>query len=312
MMSITPNSNNAGHLIISAFQAQDLAGSGTLINLRFNLIGSAGQTTTIAFQDYTDPGGTFHPGFQFNEGDPPAVTTNGSVTVSGGGPTNTSTSTPTSTPTNTPTVTPTGTPGIFANAASICTTLGAPADLYPSNIVVAGGPTQVDGLRVTLFGVTHLMPDNMDFLLVGPNGAKFILMADAGGAIPVSTPGVNLTFSDSAGQVVPESGPLTTGTFEPTSWVPVQTSFPAPAPPAPYNEPGSAVGGTGTQTLRGKFRFANANGTWSLYMRDDAGLFTRPVKVAEADQPNAITGCVGGGWQIQFIPTTAANASLPE
>src|ERR1043166_6266754 len=91
MMSITPNSNDAGHLIISAFQAQDLAGSGTLINLRFNLIGSAGQTTTIAFQDYTDPGGTFHPGFQFNEGDPPAVTTNGSVTVSGGGPTNTST-----------------------------------------------------------------------------------------------------------------------------------------------------------------------------------------------------------------------------
>jgi len=209
-MSITPNANNAGHLIISAFQATDLAGAGTLINLKFNVVGSLGQSTTLVFADYTDPGNTFHPGFQFNEGDPPAFTTNGSVTL-GGTPTNT----PTFTPTNTPTVTPTGTPGLYANAASICTNLGAPADLYPSNIVVAGGPSQVDGLRVTLLGVTHLMPDNMDFLLVGPNGAKFILMADAGGAIPVSTPGVNLIFSDTAGQVVPDSGPLTTGLNRP-------------------------------------------------------------------------------------------------
>ena len=43
-------------------------------------------------------------------------------------------------------------------------------------------------------------------------------------------------------------------------------------------------------------------------MRDDAGLFTRQIPAG--DQPNAITGCVGGGWQIQFIPTTAANASI--
>jgi len=173
--------------------------------------------------------------------------------------------------------------------------------LYPSNITVAGGPPQIDGVRVTLFNVTHLLPDNMDFLLVGPNGAKFILMADAGGALPIATPGVTLTFTDAAGQVLPNSAPLTTGTFEPTSWEPGQTSFPSPAPPAPYNEPGSTVGGTGTQTLAGNFRFANSNGVWSLYMRDDAGLLNAPT---------ALTGCVGGGWQIEFIPTTAASASI--
>jgi hypothetical protein len=141
----------------------------------------------------------------------------------------------------------------------------------------------------------------MDFLLVGPNGAKFILMADAGGAVPLATPGVTLTFSDSAGAVVPDSGPLTTGTFEPTSWEPGQTSFPAPAPPTPYNEPGSTVGGSGTQTLTGNFRLSNANGTWSLYMRDDGGL---------SNIPAAITGCVNGGWQIQFVPTTAAGLAI--
>ena len=228
--------------------------------------------------------------------------------------TNTATATPTSTPTNTPTVTatstPTGTPsgspsptpvGTFANNAAICTTLGGPGSPYPSTIMVAGGPTQIDTLRVTLINLVHQSPDNMDFLLVGPNGAKFILMADAGGALPLATPGVTLTFSDAAGQVLPDSGPLTTGTFEPTSWEPGQTSFAAPAPPAPYNEPGSAVGGTGTQTLVGNFRLANSNGAWNLYMRDDAGLFSAPT---------AINGCVNGGWQIQFIPTTAASLGI--
>jgi len=266
------------------------------LNLKFNVIGAAGTSSVLNFNNYTDPGGIPHPAFQWNEGNPPALTTNGSVTVSGG-----TTATPTSTATSTATPTASPTPGsIFANPASICTTLGNPADVYPSNITVAGGPQQVDGVRITLFNVTHLFPDNMDFLLVGPNGAKFILMADAGGALPIATPGVTLTFSDTAGQVLPDSAPLTTGTFEPTSWEPGQTSFPAPAPAAPYNEPGSTVGGTGTQTLAGNFRFANSNGVWSLYMRDDAGLNT----------PASITGCVGGGWQIEFIPTTAASASI--
>jgi Lamin Tail Domain/Carboxypeptidase regulatory-like domain len=229
---------------------------------------------------------------------------------------NTATSTQTSTPTNTPTITatstatststntatPTPTPvSIFENRTPICTTLGSNGSPYPSTIDVANGPLQIDTLRVTLFDVTHLMPDNMDFLLVGPNGAKFILMADAGGAIPVASPGVTLTFSDAAGQVVPDSGPLTTGTFEPTSWEPGQPDFSPPAPAGPYNEPGSTVGGTGTQTLTGNFRLSNSNGTWSLYMRDDNGTFSSTT---------ALTGCVGGGWQLQFIPSTAASLGV--
>ena len=192
--------------------------------------------------------------------------------------------------------------GTFANSTAICTTLGAAAAPYPSNIIVAGGPLQIDAIRVTLFGVYHVFPDNMDFLLVGPNGAKYLMMADAGGSLPLNEPGVNLIFSDAAGQVLPDSAPLTAGTFEPTNWEPGQASFPAPAPAAPYNEPGSTVGGTGTQTFAGNFpMFSNSNGTWSLYMRDDAGL---------VEVPSAITGCVNGGWSIQFIPSTAAGLSV--
>jgi hypothetical protein len=81
-MSITPNAANPGHLIISAFQSAPLTGAGTLIFLKFNVVGMTGQLTTLTFMDYTDPGGTFHPGFSFNEGDPMAITQPGSICVS--------------------------------------------------------------------------------------------------------------------------------------------------------------------------------------------------------------------------------------
>jgi glucose/arabinose dehydrogenase len=82
-MLITPNTNNAGHLIISAFQATDLTGAGTLINLKFTIVGAPGQVSPLTFADYTDPGTIFHPGFRFNAGTPAATTSNGSAHVNG-------------------------------------------------------------------------------------------------------------------------------------------------------------------------------------------------------------------------------------
>ena len=190
------------------------------------------------------------------------------------------------------------TASFYRSAGSICTTFGGPGSPYPATITVAGGPASIGSIRVTLFDVVHTVPDSMDFLLVGPTGQKFILMADAGGVVDLVNP-VTLTFNDAAGQVVPNSGPLTTGVFEPTSWEPGQTSFALPAPPVPYNEPGSVVGGAGTQTLLGNFVTTNSNGVWSLYMRDDAGSLV-----------NAITGCVNGGWGLEVLGSTAANASI--
>jgi len=187
----------------------------------------------------------------------------------------------------------------FRGGGAICTTTGSIADPYPSTITVSGAPTQIGSMRVTLYDVTQDVPDNMDVLLVGPSGQKFVLMADAGGTTSLDTP-VTLTFSDAAGQVLPNTDPLTTGEYEPTNWEPGVASFPAPAPPAPYNEPGSAVGGTGTQTLIGTFGGTDANGVWSLYVRDDTGVFS----------PTAISGCIGGGWGLEFLGPTAGNASV--
>ena len=87
-MSITPNAGNQGDLIISGFQGASLCdppqtcvGGETLVRLRFNVVGTTGQTAPLTFTDFTDPGGNFHPGFAFNEGDPTAALTNGSICV---------------------------------------------------------------------------------------------------------------------------------------------------------------------------------------------------------------------------------------
>jgi hypothetical protein len=191
----------------------------------------------------------------------------------------------------------------FRNGTAICTNLGGPADVYPAPITVVGGPTQIGNIRVTLYDLTHQLPDNVDVLLVGPNGEEFVLMGDAGGAIPIPAANpVTLTLRDYVPAVLPNAGPLVTGQFEPTTWETPVTNFPAPAPPGPYTEPGSAVGGPVGTTLFGTFGFHNANGNWLLYVRDDGGV---PIV-----NPEVITGCFNGGWGIEFQPRTAAAASI--
>ena len=182
----------------------------------------------------------------------------------------------------------------FRNCTEIDFTLGAPAVPYPSTITVSGGPVQIGSIRVTLYDVTHQLPDNMDFLLVGPTGIKYIFMADAGGPTALTTP-ATLTFSDNAPTAIPNNGPLVTGSFKPVSWEAPQSSFAAPAPPAPYIEPGP----TGVPTMRSAFGFTNANGNWNLYARDDNGTFN----------PEVLSGLVSC-WGLEFLQTTAAGVSL--
>jgi len=244
----------------------------------------------------------------------PTLTPTATATAST--PTNTPTNTPTATATSTPmatatasatttaTSTPTGSPtpfGIFANPAPICTTLGNPASPYPSTITVNGGPSHIGALRVVLVDLYHVIPDNLDVLLVGPNGQQYLLMADAGGTIPIdpSAP-VTLTFADFQPNVLPDSGPLVTGVYDPTTWESGQSNFPPPAPPGPYVEPGSDPNRPIGLTMFGNFAFTNSNGVWSLYVRDDGGTFTT----------ESITGCINGGWQLEFVPVDAAGVSL--
>lgn len=174
------------------------------------------------------------------------------------------------------------------------------ANPYPSVINVTGAPTNVHRVRVTLYDFYTELPDNVDVLLVNPQGRAMVIMGDSGGAVPMTPDGhVTLTFTDLAGQVLPNSNPFTRGKFEPTTWESPTTIFPAPAPAPPYFEPGSTVGGTIAQTMFGAYGQLDGNGTWSLYVRDDNG----------APRPEVINGRIAA-WGLELLPATAAGVEI--
>lgn len=192
----------------------------------------------------------------------------------------------------------------FRQTGSIDMMLGQAANPYPSTITVTGGTTVIGAMRVTLYDVWHFNPDNMDVLLVGPNGQKYILMADVGGPTSIIQEApVTVTFSDVSAAALPNGGPLTTGQFLPTSCETPVTNFPAGAPVGPYVEPGCTVARPANRTLFGNFGNTDSNGTWQLFVRDDNGQL-RPYKA------QSIVGQIQGGWGLEFLASTAAEVSV--
>ncbi len=124
------------------------------------------------------------------------------------------------------------------------------AQPYPSTIEVSGlGP--IEGLSVSLNGLTHSHPSDLQVLLVGPTGASVVLMARAGGRDPVEM--VVLTFVDGAPPISSQSQ-LTSGFYRPTQKDVIDLEAPAPAPP--YG------------TTLSEFDNTDGNGTWELYVFD--------------------------------------------
>jgi hypothetical protein len=193
----------------------------------------------------------------------------------------------------------------FINADPITITQGSTASAYPAPIVVSGATSNVFRMRVTLYDFYHTLPDNVEVLLVGPNGGKYVLMGDVGGPAPITEDGrVTLTMGDFYAGLLSDGGPLTTGGFKPTTCgTTPMANFPAPAPAGPYAEPGCTAVRTNAQTLYGNFAGATANGTWNLFIRDDAGA-SRPMS------PEVVLGEVKGGWGIELLPSTASGVEV--
>ncbi len=154
------------------------------------------------------------------------------------------------------------------------------ASLYPSNIIVAGLDTSTTDVNVQLRGLSHTWPADIDILLVGPQGQNLIIQSDAGGSTAIND--LNLTLDDSAAQYL-SSVPLTGGTFLPTNYSTGDT-FPAPAP--------SPSGFTTLATFNG----TNPNGTWSLYITDDAA---------------GDSGSLANGWCLDITASTTTKPPRP-
>ena len=134
------------------------------------------------------------------------------------------------------------------------------ANPYPSAILVSGLTGSITDVNVTISGLSHTFPDDIDVLLVGPGSQKILLMSDAGG--PHDVTNINLTFDDAASLLLPNGDALTSGTFKPTNYTGnggPNDLFPSPAPVGPYG------------SLLSTFNGTNPNGTWSLFVFDDEG-----------------------------------------
>ncbi|MGB8507462.1 MAG: lamin tail domain-containing protein [Pyrinomonadaceae bacterium] len=142
-----------------------------------------------------------------------------------------------------------------------------PSTPYPYPITVAGITGNISALTVTITGLSHTFPDDVDMMLVAPDGTKMIIWSDVGGSTAATN--VNITLDDAAAALLPDAGPLVSGTFRPSDVNATDPPFPAPAP-AFVAADRAAPAGTATFTNHfvGKTP-AQANGIWNLYIVDD-------------------------------------------
>ena len=139
------------------------------------------------------------------------------------------------------------------------------ADVYPTTLNVTG----LTGNKTITLEFTNLnttYPGDMDWLLVGPGGQKFIVMSDVVSSFATQTNAV-VMLKDSAATILPTTGTINmTGSWKPTD-ITAGDTFAAPAPAGPYNSPESV----GNATFASVFGTdgASMNGTWSLYGVDD-------------------------------------------
>lgn len=157
----------------------------------------------------------------------------------------------------------------FASAAPIAIPATGNATPYASTNTVSGVAGTVRKVTLTLIGLQHANPDDLDLLLVGPGGQSALVLSDAGGTADVAS--LTVSFAPDAAGNVPDTGPLVGGIFRPTNVDTNTDAFVAPAPAGPYASDLSVFNG------------ANPNGEWRLFVRDDAA-------------SNA--GQIAGGWSL--------------
>lgn len=150
---------------------------------------------------------------------------------------------------------------------------------FPSDIAISGLPGHLNYVSVTLKGVTHHRPDDLDVMLVGPGGQRVVLLSDAGENTPISN--ADLTFDDFAAGFAPDASAMAPGSYKPTN------NFGGLGEPPDGNDAfaSPAPGPPRSPTLSQAFEGTNPNGSWHLYVVDD-----RPDE----------TGTVNLGWSLDL------------
>lgn len=166
----------------------------------------------------------------------------------------------------------------FTNSSLIRVKDEAPSTPYPSTLEVTEVEGAITNLTLTLFGLSHTWPNDIDILLVSPSGMAVVVFSDVGGGHGISN--VTVKLDDAAQFFLPYSSTIPSGTYRPTDLEPSDI-FAPPAPAGPYK--------TNFTALRG----SAAAGTWKLFVADDGP---------------ADTGEIAGGWSLTI--TTVANSPV--
>jgi hypothetical protein len=148
-------------------------------------------------------------------------------------------------------------PAVFASAdTNVIINDNGPASPYPTTVVVSGLTGQViTDLNVTIKNLSHTQVQDVDILLVAPDGTNIVLMSDNGGTSAATN--VTLTFDDAALGTI-GSGPIAGGTYKPEN-IGAGDVFPG----GPASPP---------VTTLGAFNGLDPNGTWELRVVDDTFL----------------------------------------
>lgn len=173
----------------------------------------------------------------------------------------------------------------FTNPAAITINAAGAATPSPSNIVVAGGPASINVMSVTLNNISHTWFNDVDILLVAPNGESLVLMSDVGPNTFGGTGVTNVTYTiaDFGTAITNFNALYPTGSYAPSN-------FQIPDTWTGFTGFINNSAPTGTATFASVFGGDAANGTWSLYIQDDVG---------------GDAGTVAGGWSITFSQPTA-------
>lgn len=157
---------------------------------------------------------------------------------------------------------------------------------YPSLINVTGLTGMITKVTVS-FEITSTWPDDLDILLVGPSGAKTLLISDGGGGGNISNR--SFTFDQTAGVAFPDDGtdavPVPAGTYQPSNYL----GFVTPEPGGQDNFPiAGGLQSFPTPSME-VFNGTSPNGNWSLYVVDDQAIDFNSL-------PN--------GWRLDITTTT--------
>jgi len=153
---------------------------------------------------------------------------------------------------------------VFTNSSGI----SIPDFSTPSQTLsVSGLAGQITHVSVIISGLTHSRPDDLDFLLVAPDGThNLVFWSDAGGSGSILN--VDITVADAGASPLPDS----TAIVDDSTYQPADYDFAEAG--AMFGSPLGALNHAttnGTATFASAFNTIDPNGIWTLYAADDTG-----------------------------------------